>query len=112
MVEFRHDSKGTIDAYLKRIRKEAAKEGEIKVIDAFKRNNLEANTSNIDKLCMYFGFSKREEFYYAVEKGDVILPENIHKLLKEKTDNVLFKYVKQALRVERGRGTTERKTEI
>ena len=44
---------------------------------------------------MYFGFSKREEFYYAVEKGEVILPENIHKLLKEKTDNVLFKYVKQ-----------------
>ena len=59
-------ARARIDAYLKRIRKEAAKEGEIKVIDAFKRNNLEANTSNIDKLCMYFGFSKREEFYYAV----------------------------------------------
>ena len=47
-------ARARIDAYLKRIRKEAAKEGEIKVIDAFKRNNLEANTSNIDKLCMYF----------------------------------------------------------
>ena len=103
-------ARARIDAYLKRIRKEAAKEGEIKVIDAFKRNNLEANTSNIDKLCMYFGFSKREEFYYAVEKGDVILPENIHKLLKEKTDNVLFKYVKQALRVAT-KATTGKKEE-
>ena len=34
-----------------------------------------------------------------MEKGDVALPENIKKLLKEKTDNVLFKYVKQALGV-------------
>ena len=59
---------------------------------------------------MYFGFSKREEFYYAVEKGEVILPENIHKLLKEKTDNVLFKYVKQALRVAT-KATTGKKEE-
>lgn len=73
--------------------------GEEKVIAAFKRSDMEASTSNLDKLCMYFGFSKREEFFYAVEKGDVTLPENIKKLLKEKTDNVLFKYVKQALGV-------------
>ena len=33
-------ARARIDAYLKRIRKEAAKEGEIKVIDAFKRNNF------------------------------------------------------------------------
>lgn len=29
----------------------------------------------------------------------MVLPENLKKLLKEKTDNVLFKYVKQALGV-------------
>ena len=84
---------------MKRARKDAAKVGEEKVIAAFKRSDMEASTSNLDKLCMYFGFSKREEFFYAVEKGDVTLPENIKKLLKEKTDNVLFKYVKQALGV-------------
>lgn len=92
-------ARAKIDAVLKRARKDAAKLGEEKVISAFKRSELEANTSNLDKLCMYFGFSKREEFYYAVEKGDVVLPENIKKLLKEKTDNLLFKYVKQALGV-------------
>lgn len=92
-------ARSKIDAVLKRARKDAAKLGEEKVIAAFKRSEMEANTSNLDKLCMYFGFSKREEFYYAVEKGDVVLPENIKKLLKEKTDNVLFKYVKQALGV-------------
>ena len=89
-------ARAKIDAVLKRVRKEVAKYGEIKVLDAFKRSELEASTSNLDKLGMYFGFSKREEFFYAVEKGDVVLPEN---LKKEKTDNVLFKYVKQALGV-------------
>ena len=92
-------ARSKIDAVLKRARKDAAKVGEEKVIAAFKRSEMEASTSNLDKLCMYFGFSKREEFFYAVEKGDVALPENIRKLLKEKTDNVLFKYVKQALGV-------------
>jgi len=92
-------ARAKIDAVLKRVRKEVAKYGEIKVLDAFKRSELEASTSNLDKLGMYFGFSKREEFFYAVEKGDVVLPENLKKLLREKTDNVLFKYVKQALGV-------------
>lgn len=92
-------ARAKIDAVLKRVRKEAAKAGEAKVIAAFQRAEMELNASNLDKLCMYFGFSKREEFFYAVEKGDVALPENIKKLLKEKTDNVLFKYVKQALGV-------------
>lgn len=92
-------ARAKIDAVLKRVRKEAAKAGEAKVIAAFQRVEMELNTSNLDRLCMYFGFSKREEFFYAVEKGDVVLPENIKKLLKEKTDNVLFKYVKQALGV-------------
>ena len=92
-------ARSKIDAVLKRARKDAAKVGEEKVIAAIKRSEMEASTSNLDKLCMYFGFSKREEFFYAVEKGDVVLPENIKKLLKEKTDNVLFKYVKQALGV-------------
>nr|WP_129731735.1 RelA/SpoT family protein [Parabacteroides goldsteinii] len=103
-------ARAKIDAVLKRARKDAAKLGEEKVISAFKRSEMEASTSNLDKLCMYFGFSKREEFYYAVEKGDVVLPENIKKLLKEKTDNLLFKYVKQALGVG-SKKTVEEKTE-
>ena len=88
-----------IGAVLKRVRKEAAKYGEMKVIEAFRQAGMEASVANEDKLCMYFGFSKREEFFYAVEKGDVVLPENLKKVLRTKTDNVLFKYVKQALGV-------------
>lgn len=89
-------ARSKIDAVLKKTRKETTKQGEMKVLAAFKRAELEPSISNIDKLSMYFGFPKREEFYYAVEKQDVVIPENLKKLVKEKTDNVLFKLVKQA----------------
>jgi len=92
-------ARSKIDAALKKARKEASKIGEHKVLAALKKNDLEANASNLDKLSMYFGFPKRDEFFYAVEKADVVLPENLNKLMKEKTDNILFKYVKQAFRV-------------
>ncbi len=88
-----------IDAVLKRLRKEAVKVGENKVIAAFKRAEVEPTTSNIDKLAMYLGFPKREEFFYAVEKQEMPIPDSLKKIVKEKTDNVFFKYVKQALRV-------------
>lgn len=92
-------ARARIDGILKKARKESAKEGEIKVITSFKNNELDPNTADIDKLSMYFGFSKREEFFCGVEKGDVILPENIRKIIKEKSDNSLFKYLKQTLRL-------------
>ena len=92
-------ARAKIDAVLKRTRKEMAKAGETKVMNLLTRSEVEASVANIEKLSVYFGFAKRDEFFYAVEKGDVTLPDNVKKLLKEKTDNVLFKYVKQALGV-------------
>jgi GTP pyrophosphokinase len=53
----------------------------------------------MDRLALYFGFTKREEFFYAVEKGDVTLPENIKKIIKGKSVNPVFKYLKQAFRM-------------
>ena len=92
-------ARAKIDSALKRSRKEQAKLGEMKVMEAFRASACEPSTSNLDKLTNYFGFSKREDFYCSVEKGDAVLPDNIKKLLREKTDNVFFKYVKQALGV-------------
>ena len=74
-----------------------AKAGEAMVIEAFRNSEVEASMQNMDKLMMYYGFTKREEFYFAVKKGDVVLPDNLKKLVKEKSGNGLFKYVKQAL---------------
>jgi GTP pyrophosphokinase len=103
-------ARARIDAFLKKVRKEVAKEGEVKVAEILKRNGLEVNSSNLDKLIMYYGFSKRDEFYYAVEKEEVVLPENLRKLLKDKSDNQIFKYVKQMFRLT-SKDSSEKKKE-
>ena len=87
-----------ITAVVRRIRKETIKGGEAKVLAACQKSGVEPSTQNLDKLAMYYGFSKRDDLYYSVEKGDVELPENVRKLFREKDGNSLFKYVKQALR--------------
>lgn len=87
-----------ITAVVRRIRKETIKGGEAKVLAACQKSGVEPSAQNLDKLAMYYGFSKRDDLYYSVEKGDVVLPENVSKLFREKDENGLFKYVKQALR--------------
>lgn len=87
-----------ITAVVRRIRKETIKGGEAKVLAACQKSGVEPSAQNLDKLAMYYGFSKRDDLYYSVEKGDVVLPENVRKLFREKDENGLFKYVKQALR--------------
>ena len=87
-----------ITAVVRRIRKETIKGGEAKVLAACQKSGVEPSAQNLDKLVMYYGFSKRDDLYYSVEKGDVVLPENVRKLFREKDENGLFKYVKQALR--------------
>ncbi|MDR1499939.1 MAG: TGS domain-containing protein, partial [Tannerellaceae bacterium] len=86
-----------IDAALRKIRKDGAKRGEEKVIAVLKKAETETNTTNMDKLALFFGFRKREDFFYSVEKGDVTLPDNVKRLLRNKNDNSLLKYVRLAL---------------
>ena len=92
-------AKTKIDAVLRKIRKEGAKAGEQKVLAALEKAEIEPTTSVYDKMTIYYGFAKREDFFYSVFKGDIVLQDNIRKILKEKTDNVLLKYLKQALRM-------------
>lgn len=87
-----------ITAVVRRIRKETIKGGEAKVLAACQKSGVEPSAQNLDKLAMYYGFSKRDDLYYSVERGDVVLPENVRKLFREKDENGLFKHVKQALR--------------
>ncbi len=101
-------AKAKVDAALRRYRKDLAKLGEVTVNDILRSSELEESTANHDKLALYYGFAKREEFLFSVAKKELILPDNLKKILKEKTDNALFKYVKQAL----GVGPKEVDTEL
>lgn len=91
-------AKAKITAAVRRVRKEAIESGEAKVLVACRRSEVEPTSQNLDKLAMCYGFSKRDDLYYSVEKGEVELPENIGKLFREQDGSGLFKYVKQALR--------------
>ena len=86
-----------IEAVLKRYRKELAKKGENKLTEAFQKSDIEPVASNIEKVALFFGFLKREDLFCAIEKGDVILPDNIRKIIQGKTDNILIKLLRQAL---------------
>ena len=97
-------ARSKIEAYLKRVRREVAKEGEVKLLAALHKSGFDAPASSLlDKIAVYYGFPTREGLYYAIEKGEVALPDNFKKIVQEKTDNVLFKYLKQALRMGRKR---------
>ncbi|GAB6394066.1 MAG: RelA/SpoT family protein [Bacteroidales bacterium] len=86
-----------IDAYLKRTRKEGAKQGEEKVTAALQKAGIEPTPAVMDRLAFFFGFPKRDDFFYSVEKGDITFPDNIKRLLKEKSGNSWFKLVRTAL---------------
>ena len=92
-------ARAKVDAVLKRRKREAAKNGEQKVNAALTRSDLEASTVNQDRLAVYYGFAKREELFYAVERGVVVLPESVAKFLEKKTSNAFMKYMRQALGV-------------
>ncbi|MDR3252949.1 MAG: RelA/SpoT family protein [Tannerella sp.] len=85
-----------IEAVLRRERKELARAGAEKVMQAFSKAGVEPTQSFLDRLMIYFGFSRREDFYYAVEKGNVALPDNIRKAVREQDSNTIIKYVKKA----------------
>jgi GTP pyrophosphokinase len=85
-----------IEAVLRRERKEQARAGAEKVMQAFSKAGVEPTQSFLDRLMISFGFSRREDFYYAVEKGDAILPDNIRKAVREQQSNTIIRYVKKA----------------
>jgi GTP pyrophosphokinase len=88
-----------IEAVLRKERKELIAKGRKKVLEAFGRAAIEPSLANLDKLAAFNGFPKREDFYHAVEKGDVTLLENIRKALSGKNSNPIIKYVKKAFGV-------------
>ena len=80
-----------IEAALRRIRREKAKNGELKLTKALQKLGIEPTTSVMDKIAFYFSFLKREDLFCAFDKGDVVLPDNIQKIAREETDSVWIK---------------------
>jgi GTP pyrophosphokinase len=88
-----------IDSVLRREQKDLSAKGEQILKDAFRKADIEPISSYMDKVAVCYGFSRREDLFCALAKGNVTTPDNIGKILKDKTDNILFKYVKGILQV-------------
>ncbi len=85
-----------IEAALRRKRRDQVRKGEAMLTEALQKAEIEPVPAVIDRFLSFFGFAKKEDMYYALSEGQVELPENPKKILKEKADNFLFRYAKQA----------------
>jgi len=93
-------AKTKIELALRRRKKDKAKEGEQTLEAIFQKIGIENSPQIMDKMLAHFGYPKREDFYFAIaEKQVELLPENFKKILKEKSNNYIVRFVKHAFNV-------------
>ncbi|GHT55982.1 GTP pyrophosphokinase [Bacteroidia bacterium] len=94
-------AKTKIESALKKRKKEKTKEGEQMLEEIFLKAGVDGTIPILDKMLSYYGYPKKEDFYFALaEKQLELLPENLKNILKEKsTNNYFMKFVKQAFNV-------------
>jgi GTP pyrophosphokinase len=88
-------AKTKIELSLRRLKKKKTAEGEV-IVDRFIRDGgIEPTQQILDKMTFLFDFRRKEDFYYAVAAGQVKLPVNPQKILREKQGYSFFRYVKR-----------------
>lgn len=92
-------AKNKIEYSLRRERKKIAAKGEGILLKTFEEANVELTPSMIDRIVDYYQRDNKEDLCYAIGNEDIDLPSRVERLLNLKklgSDNVLFKYMKQA----------------
>jgi GTP pyrophosphokinase len=89
-------AKTKIESFLKKQKKESIKKGETLFLECLEKADIEVTTPILDKFISVYGYSKKEDLFYAFADNQLELPENPKKILKGKSENFLFRYVKQA----------------
>lgn len=90
-------AKTKIVSYLKKKRKSKIKEGEDLILEYLNKQEVEPSSQVLDKLTMHYGYTRREDLFYAYSQRQIQLPEQLQKIIKEKAENVFMRYMKQAL---------------
>jgi (p)ppGpp synthetase, RelA/SpoT family len=88
-------AKTRVEQSLRKQRKKKTKEGETIFLENMGRLELEPTQQILDRFVTYFGYSKKEDFFYAIAAKQIELPENVKKILKDKK-NPFLNYFKQA----------------
>ncbi len=92
-------AKNKIEYSLRRQRKKTAVKGEGVLLKSFEDASMELTPSMLDKIVDYYQRDNKEDLFYAIGNEDIDLPNRVERLLNLKkygSDNVLFKYMKQA----------------
>jgi len=92
-------AKTKIELSLKKQKKEKTKQGEKILGEWLEKFQLENSNPVIDKLLAFYGYQKRDAFFYAISEKLLELPENPLKVFKDKSDNFFVRYMKQAFNV-------------
>ena len=85
-------AKTKIEFFLRRKRKEKAKQGEKQLHEYLEKFEISPEVSFLDRMNSKYGFSKKDDLYYALSTGQVTLPDNPQKILKEKSDSAFWKH--------------------
>lgn len=89
-----------IEYALRRQRREIAKQGEELLMNGMQAASIEPTPALFDKMLDYYQRVNKEDLFYAIGNHEISLPQKIEKLLtlkKQNPDNVLLKYMRQAL---------------
>jgi GTP pyrophosphokinase len=84
------------------------KRGEELLNKAVESTSIEITPDIIDKMLDYYQRVNKEDLYYAIGSNEISLPQKIEKLLTLKSDNLLLKYMKQALQAVKKSDSKER----
>lgn len=76
-------AKSKIEEMLRKKRRELMSQGEKIVVDLFRKEGQEIKATQLDHIAEYFGFKTREDFFYAVGKRTVYLPDSFRKLIQD-----------------------------
>jgi GTP pyrophosphokinase len=77
-------AKAKLMAILKKEQRIAQKEGEEILLEFLKKEDIEASTMNVEKLCAMHQFRVKEELFLALGQKDLVLGEEDSNALKEK----------------------------
>jgi len=89
-------AKTKIELTLKRQKREKVKKGEEMLGEWLKKAQIEYSVPVLDKLLVFYGYDKKETFFCAIAEKQLELPENPHKIFKDRSDNFFMRYMKQA----------------
>jgi len=89
-------AKTKIELSLKRQRREKIKQGEEILGEWLKKEQIEYGAPVLDKLLVFFGYLKKDAFFYSIAEKQLELPENTNKIFKSKSNNFFVRYVKHA----------------